>query len=123
MNHNDGRVVVPAGSHEDAIAHLFPIVDLLIERGLQPVDEVMDHGFRPAPDGWRCPLLGVITPQDWEAVNDHFALPSSIAFMPWAWGGGGMIRDSANYVDIIGARDPLQPPNDGQEVQWARPSP
>lgn len=119
MSEPDQRQVIPAGD-QTTLDYLFPIVDLLIERGLVPVDEVTDHGFRPAPDAWRCPLRGVITPEDWAAVNERFVVPRTIVYIREAWVGGGTITDNLNYVDIIGARDPQEPPNVGHDLQWDR---
>lgn len=93
------RQVIPGGSHEDAIAHLFPIVRLLMERGHPPIRGDVELGFCPRPDGWECALLNPITAEDWAAVNDRFALPDSIVYHH-----PNLIRDNANWVDIIGAR-------------------
>lgn len=102
MSEPHARQVIPAGNHT-TLDYLFPILDLLIERGHPPVSEKADHGFEPRPHGWECALIGRLTPEDWAATNERFVLPNRITYHPEAEGGYGLIRDGANYVDIFGA--------------------
>lgn len=109
----DGRLIIPAGTFDDAVEHLYPIAQFLRdEAGLRLTWEdpeaspgTADHlGFVGQPDGWRCFLGGPITPEIWAALNERFVLPRNLVYWPAdiTSTGGGMIRDNDNWVDIIG---------------------
>lgn len=117
MSGAEAREVIPKGTFLNPIRHLYPIAEFLRDAGLRLMREEPGTrpnqdghlGFIPQPDGWRCLVGGPITSELWAALNQRFLIPRTIAFSPGAAGGGGMIRDSANWVDIIGMRVPLEP--------------
>lgn len=125
----DGRLIIPGGTFDDPIRHLYPIAAFLRdEAGLRLTWEVPDAGpdgdgylgFVGQQDGWRCFLGGPITPQIWTALNARFVLPRNIVYWPAAnttTTGGGMIRDNDNWVDIMGTAEP--PPADARRSETA----
>jgi hypothetical protein len=98
------RQVIPAGPQRGTYEHLRPIAELLIARGHPPQDDESDRGFEPRPDGWVCVLQEPFSDDDKAAVSAAFALPPNIRWF------GGMLRDSANWVDIRGAKTRPWPP-------------
>jgi hypothetical protein len=77
---------------------LLPIARFLIEeRGHLPIYEPEDYGFHMGDDGFECRLTRSITAEDWEAVNERFVIPENIFFFC-----GYVIRDGANWIDMIG---------------------
>lgn len=58
-------------------------------------------GVRVHPES----LARSFTEEDWAAINERFILPDNIVFL-----GGGVMRDSANRLDIIGF-DEVQAPD------------
>lgn len=115
----DGRQIIPAGTFFIAVPHLYPIAAFLRDTGLRLMRERPnaqpgqdgEMGFIPQPDGWRCLVGGPITPEIWAALNQRFALPPTITYHREAVGGGGMIRDNANYVDILGIAPAREQPH------------
>ncbi len=113
----DGRLIIPGGTFDNAIRHLYPIAQFLRdEAGLRLTWEVPGAGprddgylgFVGQPDGWRCFVGGTITPAIWAALNERFVLPRNLVYWPAAntTTGHGMIRDNDNWVDIVGVADP-----------------
>lgn len=106
MSTQHEREPISGGEHTFPNKRLYPIVQLLLDRGHELVWESrpdVKMGFVPQPDGYRCWVYGEITPEDWAAINEKFALPDSIVYF------NGIIRDSLNWVDILGTAWPENP--------------
>jgi hypothetical protein len=89
--------VIPGGDQlMNGYRHIDALVDLLLERGHTLVFPQEPHGLHPSPAGPVCDLYGRITPQDWAAINDEFELPPTLVYE------FGIIRDHANWLDIVG---------------------
>jgi hypothetical protein len=97
MSIQSGRETIPAGEQEWGYHHLYPIAQLLIERGHNPIDNKEKFGFCPTPGGVVCTLTHRFTEEDWAAINERFVLPDNIRWH------NGLIRDTANWIDMMGA--------------------
>jgi hypothetical protein len=95
-NQADDRRVIPPGKQPRAYRHLFPIAQLLIERGHNPIDCPDKFGFCPTQGGMVCTLTHRFTQEDWNAINERFVVPDNIRWF------NGLIRDTANHIDMMG---------------------
>ena len=95
-----GQRIPIASAPDDELSHpthLVPLVQELLARGNELFTPPKpDDGFVPFKDGWVCQLVHPITKDDWAALNETFDIPPTIYHF------AHMIRDSANWVDIIG---------------------
>jgi hypothetical protein len=98
------RHIIPGGRVQFAWRNLVPIVQLLMERGHPLIYDNGNSGFVSTPGRWICSLGRAITADDWEAINERFALPDTIVFV------NSVIRDGINKIDIIGF-DEIKAPN------------
>ncbi len=64
-----------SGEAQRPFANLLPLVDALLEGG----NALVDDGFVPNPDGWRCRLT---RPIDFDLVRDRFEIPDTIQLSP-----------------------------------------
>jgi hypothetical protein len=89
----DTREIIPAGRADfitNQTRFFAPVLTFLIERGHVPLDGD-EHML-----GGDTSLTRIISPVDWAAVNDRFAIPDNLTYLD------GMIRDNANRFDVDG---------------------
>lgn len=110
----DGRVVIPEDDGYSSERRLYPIVEVLIERGHALVRPGKQMGFRYTYDGPKCELHGKITAQDWAVVNERCVVPETITY-----NGHSCIRDQTNWINIIGVVPRTAEEKAEAAVNWA----
>jgi len=95
---SDEREVIPAGEQPAPwFEHLLPVAKFLIEeRGHMALENPEEYGYVDGLDGNKFYFTRRITDEDWEAIKERFVIPDNIGFF------GGLLRDNANHVDMIG---------------------